>query len=35
MKSDLCFSCNQKLDEHTKDELVECAFKIVKGVSET
>jgi len=35
MKPDLCFSCKQDLDEHTKDELLVCAIKIVKGVSET
>jgi len=35
MKPDLCLSCKQNLDEHTKDELYVCAFNIVKGVSET
>ena len=34
MKSNLCFSCKQKLDNHSKDELLECAVKIVKEVSE-
>jgi len=34
MKSDTCF-CLKKLKEHTKDELLVCAIKIVKGVSET
>jgi len=34
MKSNLCFSCKHNLDTHTKDELLECAIKIVKGVSE-
>jgi len=35
MKSDLCFSCKQNLDEHTRDELLVCASEIIKGVSET
>ena len=32
---DLCFSCKHNLDKHTKDELWECAFDIVKGERET
>jgi len=35
MKSDLCYFCKQNLDEHTRDELLEHAIKIVKGESET
>jgi hypothetical protein len=34
MKSNTCF-CLKKLKEHSKDELLECAVKIVKEVSET
>ncbi len=34
MKSNTCF-CLKKLKEHTKDELLECAVSIVKGVSDT
>jgi DNA-directed RNA polymerase subunit RPC12/RpoP len=35
MKSNLCFFCSKKFDKHTKDELLECASEIIKGVSET
>jgi len=35
MKPDLCYFCSKNLDTHTKDELIQCAFDIVKGVSET
>ena len=35
MKTDLCYFCSKDLDTHTKDELIQCAFDIVKGVSET
>jgi len=35
MKSKTCYFCSNELDKHTKDELVDCAIKIVKGVSET
>jgi len=34
MKSNTCF-CLKKLKEHSKDELLECANEIIKGVSET
>jgi len=35
MKPDTCFFCSEKFDKHTKNELLDCAIKIVKGVSET
>jgi len=35
MKSKPCYFCKQDLDDHAKDELLVCAIKIVKGVSET
>jgi len=35
MKSSTCFFCKQEFDKHTKDELLECASEIIKGVSET
>jgi len=34
MNRNLCFSCNQELKKHTKDELLVCVVNIVKGVSE-
>ena len=35
MKSKTCFFCLKEFDKHTKDELLDCAVEIVKGVSET
>jgi len=35
MNSNLCHFCKHNLDEHSKDELLAHAIKIVKGESDT
>jgi len=35
MNSKTCFFCSKRFDKHSKDELLECANEIIKGVSET
>jgi len=34
MKSSTCFFCKRYFNEHSKDELLECASEIIEGVSE-
>jgi len=31
MTSDNCFSCNRVIQDHTKEESIECALKLCNG----